>query len=440
MGEERPQTVGRAGAGSHDHSTEGDGNPDINPKTIGQETPVEAVSADGLNSDRSARIGDLVYFDADSPGPYADGQDALSSVPAGSVLQLSAATYDVASQGRLVTDNGPWIRGLGGTRTGVGAGDWDGTRVRNLNGPVEPVIEYTGANIDSDVKVSDLYLFQSKAAPTMQITGVVRTTLDNLEIQCGGNPGVLVDGASSEFFRMVDTHIQRHSSYGVKIESAGWGYQLNNCLINTPNAAPAFWTTDGAFVLINGGQVEANGDGASVLVFDNNSGNPANQGGIISTTAETTATNVTFADIGSQPDGTASANQWENLVFSNCYAIPSKWSPVYRFNNAANCLVNGHTAPVSGFTGEIAEWTANSNNCGLILSPLTLSGQSITVDANANNPFIKVRGATDNNVISGFPTDSNISIHVDYSIDENSSVVWDGTDWYNVRTNSTFVP
>lgn len=399
---------------------------------------------------REARIDDL-HADVSLPrfissDPSVAGASeldkALAALGFGGKLQIRAETYDISALGSLDAAGkhlvgGGWNHEGGGTVNGT---YFDG---KGAAGPLvdsrAPASHEGGSLEDFAVKHTEGSTY---AIINDLIDGDIRNVMVDLDGQGGG--GFKAEGESF-FTRFEDCFVRNvpGGAVGYEITGKGFAHALHDCRQNAIDASDAVGVLircqsgdDGPSQAdINGGQFSGgtNAGGAGVRWVNENSS--PRQGGTVRTTVE--KANVAF-DINA--DGTGISNSFNRVLLNRPKFTTNNVSTGAKFGDTTGSVLYLPDIPSPGDGGDFAEWTANSAKCLAVVDPNTMINGAYTVASGAYLPHIRVPYAVDNGTLSGFVTDPEITIYVDYNISENSDVAWDGSNWYNFRTNSTFAP
>lgn len=397
---------------------------------------VPTVSTDEVSNGRSFRLGEVVYYNPADSGPYTDGQDALSNVPDGGTFVLAAGTdYDVATEGRLAATRALTIVGEGWAVDE--AGTLSGSKIVNTGGDAvdSPVIEIessnkTGSNWIHNPSIRGLSIDHDGAtSPAVRFNWAIRSLIDECRIDMNGTGDTGVEYAGESFFgRMTRSHVTGATNRGIYVTGSGYGHEFIGVQSNHTASGAVALRTERPSTYIFGGAYGANStDGTGIQFY--NTGAGGLRGGYVNSTAESTDT---FVDI----DGSSTFNK---VVVDSSRANLSNVNTFVRFANADGCINMWPNTVAAGGGGDVAEWTASSAQCGVIANRSQLGSAGVTVDGSAYEAWMHVAGHVHDGTMGNLPSASNLTISVDYNIDQNAPVWHDGTGWYKGSATS-FTP
>jgi hypothetical protein len=356
-----------------------------------------AVTTNSVNDGRSGRVGDTVYFDARDTGPYVDGQDALSNVPAGGTLLLASTSYDVATQGRLVTDRGVLVEGLGWSQDENG--NIVGTKIVNKGGDTvdAPAVEITGTSGNRESAAGEFGGFvvntDAPNSPGVLIDDVTRAPAKNIAVICDGGCPVGMKWSNSAFFgRAHNCWVSAPTDKAFYVENGpGSDHLFYNCMNTTGgNAGTIGIHTEREGTTVIGGQIEGKD---SCIRFDNPTSSIFDFGGLVmGTLHETDATTVIDLD---------GSNSYTNNV---TVIAPQmlKTGTLVNFGKTANSEVLYPQVADTANT-ELATWSTDAQYSGVAVSRSNANGSTVT-DNGAKGPYVHVPGALSDSDIGQLPT------------------------------------
>jgi hypothetical protein len=385
---------------------------------------------------KSGRIGDAVYYDPENPGPYEDGQDALSNVPDGGTFQLAAGVYDVAEEGNLSLDRPITIQGTGArwART-VTRSDGDrslnnkGTIIENRTGD-RPAIEFRGNAPDLMLQGATIrgvtvdHRGDGDTPPAVVMQDSINTLIENCRIQVPGGPptGLKYEGRGF-FARVVQTAVSSFSDVGIHVTGGGYAHEFYSVWASSARDGATCLQTENHRSIVQGGEYAATGEGGTAIRF-HAPDSPRYGGVVIEPGIEHTATSI---DVGGD-------SPFENVqVYGSLFPLYTEQDvATFRFGNAKNCKLIYPVLPTTNQRGELARWSAESENCGIITDARSIAGHSYTVEDGARNPYVSLVGTTDNQILSQIPTGAPTT--VEYNRDENAGLYHDGSTWRRYRS------
>jgi hypothetical protein len=376
----------------------------------------------------SGRIGDTVYYDPNRPGPFADGQDALASVPNGGTFWLSSGIYDVSEEGRLLVTKPVHIQGTGNGWSNVNDRSengsdpkYVGTVIKNYDSD-EPAVEFRGdrsGKMINGTSIQGLKIKHSgESSPAVRFRNSIVSTIDNVKVNCRSTAPTGIEYDEWSFFaRVVRSSITAFTDIGIHIPGTGYAHEFYSvhCATGRPDATALQTETHRTIVV--GGEFACLGDNGTALRYYNPESSTLYGGLAIEPGIEGTDNPV---DI----DGESA---FENVQLYHLLmpGIDEDRTGV-RFGNARGAkLIN----PILTRGGKLAHWTEQSKHCGIVSDASTIAGCSL-VDDGALNPYVSLTGATDDTTLKALPT--TVPITVEYNTDANGPVYHDGSSWRQV--------
>jgi hypothetical protein len=392
----------------------GDYSPESEPSQ--QESPVEQPSSTG-------RIGDAVFYDPANPGPYTDGQDALEDVPLGGTLIIGNGTWDVATEGRIVTDKKIAIRGQGWWANYSKDVNlrYGGTLIENTGEDVvdEPSIEFHPREDDKRGigRIRDLSVrHESQAAPAVRFRDTIRTLISDCSIRgLGSAPECVTYDGMSFFARAQRNHIVGATDICVHVSGSGYAHEFYSNHIATGNeGATAFQTERQRTILMGGECISANG---MAIRFHNPGTDGIQTGGyVVEPGIEHDPPHVYVG--GEAP--------FNDVQFYHTKLPLGQEAPAVTFDGTNNSKL---IYPVVKFNqrGDLVKWTANSQNCGVLTEGKTISNGVTFSDEGATNPYVSVSGTTTPEMLEAVP--ETVPMSFEFHPDSGGPVYFDGEEW-----------
>jgi hypothetical protein len=405
---------------------------------LGESTPVDRIDVANLSGNR--RDGNVVYYDPNEPGPYSDLEEAVADVPTGGTLQLGPGTYRVGEEGRIAPGRAIHVRGSGWRYT-LTDRSVEGTLLDNTQDPIdEPVIEFA-TDLHEEHEEHDWLTHMSLQmlavehrgdSPAVRFRNAIRSLVADCRIGGGGTAPTGIEYVNESFFaRALRNSVLNFTDYGIQVKGFGYGHEFYS------NHARA-WNDEGTGVgiethrqrtIIVGGQYTGN-----VAIRYYNPTQYAQTGGFI------VEPGIENADVGVEIDSDGD-KQRHGFRAVQCWGI--KLSPIdgggsgkevgkgIRFGNTSRSKLVHPVTPGSWATPEntndLAEWSSDAKNCGVILDAPGLEGMTYT-NHGATNPYVKVVGTATDAQLASF--DTGVPTAVDYAIDQNAPAYHDGEEWY----------
>jgi hypothetical protein len=334
--------------------------------------------------------------------------------PAHAVLACKDFNYRLKLDGLEYILTAPLVIDLGVVVDGTGCRSdaSKGSRFKNLTVDV-PIFTFTGSNPNSQrSKFSDFGISHSAAtnyAFAIAVGGY--TQLDNIAIKCNslGRGGVLVgdqlDTTVAESWQCTLNNVRVDDAVqaGIRVNTTGHTVELRNC---SPRSAVN--GAHGAYinsrnVHIYGGQYGADNTGGRNIYFYNPDTQAHHRGSVNDVVFENVGAGEYAIDI----DG-ATQNFTEievNRVGTN---LSNNLGTVIRFGRAVNCVLNRPSilAPTGG--GLLAEWTANSLDCKVIVD-YDAARAPVTVNAAATRAIKEVYGGIPRANVANITTAANLT-------------------------------
>jgi hypothetical protein len=456
------RNVGRRGTQSAGERIEQTGGPDHDHAGdwLGESDPVKRLSVSRI--DGSRRMGSVVYFDPDNPGPYADGEDALADVPVNGTFYLDGI-YSLPEEGPIVVDRPMHLRGAGWSRVDQSV-EADVTANRNgesihtgsvilnagedaLDRPNVACESVPGENARENVSIANLAIQGSTPNnPIVEIRDSIGTSIVNCDVNGGYEPrapiGIHYVGRSDRA-TLLRNRVQSVYHRGIKISAVGFAHHLFYNNVNTWPRLDERYEEDGGVAIetaanrtiVVGGIVnsyvrEGEHDRGAAIWF--NPGNRSDQHGglVIEPGTENAATAVR---VGNEDNPFHDVQVYHHKVGYRKYE--GNRPAVQRtidFRNAVNCkLINPIVWDRTGdrFTGELARWGPDAEHCGVHTDVTTLRKVTYTNEG-ATQPYIDIQGSATDDELVEVPT--GVPMQLDYATDHGTPAVHDGDRWYRL--------
>jgi hypothetical protein len=392
----------------------------------------------------SGRVGATVYYDPERPGPYENGADALSDVPDGGTFWIAPGVYDVSEEGgTLALDRPITIRGSG---AGWGRIVTRSENDRNLNlvGTVirnrsidEPTIAFRGNAPEKTIQGATIrgltvdHRGDEDAPPGVLMRDSINTLIADCRIQVPGGPptGLKYEGRGF-FARVVRTAVGGFSDIGIHVAGGGYSHEFYSVWSSSGRDGVTTLQTEVSRSIIVGGEFAATGAEGTAIRFwaPDGDSHPPSGGVVIEPGIEHSATSIDVD--GERP--------FENVqIYGSLLPLGPSGNvdiPAVRFGNARNCKLLYPVLPTTHGRGELAHWSAESENCGIVTEARSIAGHSYTAEDGALNPYVSLVGATDDRILSTIPT--GVPTTVEFNQDANGAVYHDGSNWRQYRSDS----
>jgi hypothetical protein len=370
---------------------------------------------------QSGRIGDAVFYDPDGDGPYADGQAALDAVPAGGTFVIGHGTWDVAEEGRLLVERSMNVVGMGWTSAVEGSG---GTTIVNTGGDAidEPAVEFNGPESLSENNprivgsLRELAIEHEGDAPAVRFKRAIKTTMADCHVSCNNTAPVGVKYEDWAFFaRSYRNSVGGATEKCVHVSGDGYAHEFySNHFATGADGATAFQAEVKRPRLV-GGECAVTGDNGTAIALDGCIGAYVSQPGI-------EATDLSI-DVRGGSDQVRLYHVTMGL-FDGRTGV--------RFGDCRGAqLIN--PINLNHGRGQLAEWTQDAENCGIISDVESVERQSVT-DHGATNPYIQITSSVSDGLLSNLPTE--VPVSVGLGSDANSPLLYDGSEWRSVPTES----
>lgn len=374
---------------------------------------------------QSYRSGNTVYYDADNRGPYTDVANAAADVPDGGTLKLVRG-YSVDSEGVLQLSRPISIDGMSFSQI-------DGTEYGTVIDNTTNVTDSPPIQIDASATAGEravtLSNFHVKHhGPTsfgVEILGSYQNTIRNVEVECDGSGyGGFHLGEGTFSTSLHTCKSIEATDYGFLIDGGGSNFEFYDCIgTGSASGGATALETRQQGTSIFGGVMQAE-DGTGIR-FKNDETYTPSGGLVVGTYAEIQTANVIDID-------SSVSNPFTNVrVFFPRFRLDTGAAGVQngvRFGNCRDCSV--HYPMMANYIagGQMANWTADSQDCAIHLTPSSRFAP-YTVDAGATRPSVVYPYNMTDAQVSQVVTDSNISIHVPYNQSQDSPVNWNGSNW-----------
>jgi hypothetical protein len=384
----------------------------------------------------SGRTGTTVFYDPDDRGPYADGQEALADVPDGGTFELASGVYDVATEGRLLVEKRPvYIRSQSDKwcRTADRSGDsrefhWPGTVIENRGAIDKPTIDILGdwdTTSSMGAMVRGLTIKHDTDAPAIRIKDTTNSHVVDTGIFLYQSAPVGIKYEGLAFFARANrTAIKQFTDTGIHVTGDGYSHEFYSVWSGSGAPDATALQTECHRSIIMGGEYAATADTGTAIRFYNPEESPLYGGLVFEPGIEHTARCIDI-DGESPFDGVQ--------VYGSLLSIWAQESEKYqgggagvRFGNARNCKL---VYPVATADGNLAHWTEDAINCGIITDGRTM-GQVSLMDDGSRNPYVRVNGAMDKPQIDNMSTE--VPTTVDYYSETGNPVLYDGSSWKTV--------
>jgi hypothetical protein len=392
----------------------------------------------------SGRTGSTVFYDPDDRGPYADGQEALADVPDGGTLVLAATVYDVESEGRLLIERPVHLRGAGEKWSRLATWDDDGnrtltplgTRIRN-DSVAKPSIEYRGNEnkMLQGVSINGLTVNHQTDAPAVRFRDTIATTVSESSISCPKDaPKGIKYERGSFFARVVRTRVSSYDDIGIHVAGNGYSHEFYSCWVASSSSGVTQLQTEVDRTIILGGEYGGrNHEDATSIRFYNPEGADVMYGGLVLEPGIEHSARCIDIDGEGPVDNVQMYHTLLSLYAQDSDTFKGGGAGV-RFGNARNCkLVN----PIATSQGNIAHWTAQSSNCGIVTDAGTHARCSI-IDDGAREPYVSVTGSANEFQLENMPTD--VPTTVEYYTKNGRPVLHDGSAWKQPASYETVQP
>jgi hypothetical protein len=391
---------------------------------------------------KSGRSGSTVYYDPANRGPYSDGQDALSDVPAGGTFALAEGTYEVGTEGRLLIDRPVHIVGAsekasrqivrndGGRQLNT-----FGTRIKNRSVD-KPTIEYRAgeSNHIEGVLLRGIRVSSNTDAPVVRFYNTIKSGIVDSAISGGSQApkGVVYDGGSF-FARMFRSTVTAFTDVGIHVRGTGYDHEFIqvHCASGRPECTAL--QTERHRTIVMGGEFAATAETGTAIRFYNPESGGTRYGGLVFEPGIEHTARCIDVDGEGPFDGVQVYGSLLSLWAQESEEYQGGGSGIH-FGNARNCKL---IYPVTNSDGNLARWTKRSRNCGVITDAKTASQVSLVNDG-AATPWASVAGAADAVQMENMPT--SVPLTVEFNRDSNSPVYYDGSEWRQLRGQSYTPP
>jgi hypothetical protein len=369
-----------------------------------------------------------VYYDPDNPGPFEDGQDALSNVPDGGTFWLATGTYDVSTEGALTLDRPVHVRGSGeGWSRLTERSDGDrtltplGTVIDNGNRD-SPAIEFVGSAPERTLNGASIRGLTvehgGESSPAVRFKDTINTTVADTRVTCGSKAPTGIKYEGRGFFANVTRSVvTAFTDIGIHVAGSGYAHEFYSvwCASGRPDATAL--QTERHRTIVVGGEFACLGDNGTAIRFYNPGNSPRYGGFVVEPGIEHTHNPV---DI----DGEGA---FENVQLYHLL-MPSQNADTtaVRFGNAKNCKLINPIIQDAKRGAHLAHWSGDAEHCGIVSDAGTLTGCTVSDDG-ARNPYVSVTGATDDMAMEQLPT--SVPITVEYNTDAGSPLFHDGQGW-----------
>jgi hypothetical protein len=404
---------------------------------LGASTPVDRIDVRRLSGSR--REGDTVYYHPEEPGPYPDGEAALDDVPPGGTFVLGHASYDVATEGRLVREEPINVRGTGWQRDN--SDDTPVYRGAVFTNTGDDVIDEPVIDCDTEGGSSAAWALQNTfrdfavihegpSSPAVRLRNYVFNTMADCGVECEGKGAKGVSFEEGGFFtRMHRCQVSSATDVSVHVSGVGYAHEFYSNHIRTtePDARAALQTERQRTIVVGG---EYYGDSTVPAIRFYNPGTQGSEsGGLVMEPGFEHAARVEI-------DGKA--------PFDNVQLYHTKIAP-HRMEDDVAAVTFGRTnnsmlinPVVYANRGKLARWSENARNCGIIAPAETLRGVTYT-DEGARNPYVSISGSATPEQLADLPT--GVPTTVEYATGQGAPVLNDGDQWYSlVSARSAFAP
>jgi hypothetical protein len=399
-------------------------------------TPPDAVgTAAGLEPSKSGRIGDTVYYDPANPGPYDDGQDALSDVEAGGVFRIAAGTYDVAAEGGpIAVDRPVTIRGSGWSRVYDGEERrFVGTQI--VNHDVEaPTIEFDGSDGSvQGVRIRDLRVGHTiETEPAVRFIDTFNTLVADTWIGCGSKAptGITYEGRSF-FARVTRSHVSSFTDVGIHVtaNAGSYSHEFYSTWSSSARPGATCLQTEVHGTIVVGGEFAATGEDGTALRFFCPDERGRTGGVVLEPGIEHTHNPIVIDGAQAPFDGV----QIHHTTLRQLHHDAAN-AGVY-FGNARNCKVLYPVVPGYGQEVELFHWSEDADHCGVVSDAGSLAWANATyTDDGARAPYVSVTGTTDDVSRRRLPT--GVPTTVEYDADVGGPILHDGGEWRRTATES----
>jgi hypothetical protein len=373
----------------------------------------------------SGWIGDTVFYNPEKPGPFEDGQDAISNVPDGGTLRIAPGVWDVAEEGPLHFERPINVVGAGRSSRSGGADDADfGTEIRNKELD-EPAIQYSGEEDAylSGVQLRNLFVWHTgESSPAVRFNHTIKTLIAESEINCRSQAPIGIEYDNWAFFaRVVRSAVKAFTDIGIHVAGGGYAHEFYTNHVASARPEATALQTEVSRTIVVGGEYAATGENGTGIRFWSPPADPHPQSGgvVVEPGIEHTANPI---DI----DG-ESAFEGVRIYGSMIPLYTQQDVPGIRFGNARNCKVVDPVLPTTHQRDcMLAHWTKQAKHCGIVADASALAEQRYQDDG-ALNPYISITGATDDATLSEIPT--GVPTTVEFNVDAGAPVYHDGTSW-----------
>jgi hypothetical protein len=361
----------------------------------------------------------------------------INQTPKGGTLFLTEGSFDIPSNGRIISNKGVIITGSGWYRDNNG--NLHGTVLDNTgdNSLDEPLIEIDAPFATQDVGgiISNLAVKSDSASSAgVKVSNLTHTKIKNIIVdgRQSLSQGIKFEGRSF-FGRVLNSQIRATVDKGIYIEDGpGFEYRILNTQITMGNAndSAVCIDTERIGTWIVGGQQDVGSsvfDGVGIRFNKTSDSRDGRSGGVIQTVHESSPTGIEVTASGSA--------EFDSIEITRPLFNLKRVETGVRLGRTTSSVVNRPMDLQNGGDGDMVEFGSGSRGCTYVVDRSSYSKG--VVNNQATKPLMLVPWQASNGLIENLPTTTPISVA--YSSSSNSPIFFDGTNWNEV-SHTEFTP
>jgi len=383
----------------------------------------EVTSGDGgiwISIDSTASgangAGERLFVGMILPEWYGDLEHALE-IHDFEAIRLSKSTYEPAGKIAAQLSN---IFGQGWLEDD--SGSLKGSLIDGSTNSLNNVLDYSFGSMERGLELKDFAIKHTGTGSAITVDNVISYVIEDVKIQCNNSGAFGIKTANSAYFaRYSRVVIQEYTDTGMLIDGIGFDHQiLEPKVTSSATGAKTGIECRRQNFKISGGQVNTKG-GVGILL---NAQDIPPEGGLIIGTG---------FEIGDAIKITGDTSEWRGCVidtpfFALSTSTNTRVTKGVIFDKARNCVLRDPAVPTpSSVVAPLAEWTANSDGCGIIVNP-QVAKAPLTVDASATNAWMYVRGKIGLAERGNITTDPNLTVICE-EVETLGRSVHNGTNW-----------